>query len=323
MGYDLHSAMKRYLLVRILSLIPLLLGISVLAFLLSNLAPGDPATVMAYRLSDAPPSEEQIAAIRREYHLNDPLPVRYAYWFASAVRGDLGRSFRTREPVLKELARHFPATLQIACGALVISLVIALPLGVLAAVRRGSWLDHLARITALLGASLPSYWLGYLLILVFAVALGWLPVAGRDGLSAMILPALTLGLGTTAAKLARLTRSGLLEVLNEDFIRTARAKGPSERAVIWRHALKGAMIPVVTITGIEFGHLLGSAIIVETIFAWPGVGKLLADSIYDRDYPMIQGFVLVMGTVFTILSLITDLLYRWLDPRIRFAKQRR
>jgi len=314
--------MKRYLLVRILSLIPLLLGISVLAFLLSNLAPGDPATVIAYRLSDAPPNEEQIAAIRREYHLNDPLPVRYAHWIASAVRGDLGRSFRTKEPVLKELAWHFPATLQIACAALVISLAIALPLGVLAAVRRGSWLDHLARITALLGASLPSYWLGYLLILIFAIALGWLPVAGREGWSAMILPALTLGLGTTAAKLARLTRSGLLEVLSEDFIRTARAKGLSERAVIWRHALRGAMIPVVTITGIEFGHLLGSAIIVETIFAWPGVGKLLADSIYDRDYPMIQGFVLVMGTVFTVLSLITDLLYLWLDPRIRFAKQR-
>ena len=320
MGYDLHSAMKRYLLVRILSLIPLLLGISVLAFLLSNLAPGDPATVIAYRLSDAPPNEEQIAAIRREYHLNDPLPVRYAHWIASAVRGDLGRSFRTKEPVLKELARHFPATLQIACAALVISLVIGLPLGVLAAVRRGSWLDHLARITALLGASLPSYWLGYLLILVFAVALGWLPVAGREGLSAMILPALTLGLGTTAAKLARLTRSDLLEVLSEDFIRTARAKGLSERAVIWRHALRGAMIPVVTVTGIEFGHLLGSAIIVETIFAWPGVGKLLADSIYDRDYPMIQGFVLVMGTVFAVLSLLADLLYLWLDPRIRFAK---
>ncbi len=314
--------MKRYLLIRILSLIPLLLGISVLAFLLSNLAPGDPATVIAYRLSDAPPSEEQIASIRREYHLDDPLPLRYAHWLAGAVRGDLGRSFRTKEPVLKELARHFPATLQIACAALVISLVIALPFGVLAAVRRGSWLDHLARITALLGASLPSYWLGYLLILIFAVALGWLPVAGREGWSAMILPALTLGLGTTASKLARLTRSGLCEVLNEDFIRTARAKGLSERAVIWRHALRGAMIPVVTITGIEFGHLLGSAIIVEMIFAWPGVGKLLADSIYDRDYPMIQGFVLFMGTVFTALSLIADLLYLWLDPRIRFAKER-
>lgn len=309
--------MKRYILIRIFSLIPLLLGISMLAFLLSNFTPGDPATVMAHRLSDAPPSEEQIAAIRREYHLDDPLPVRYVHWLSRAVRGDMGRSFRTKEPVLKEIATHFPATLQIACAALIVALVIALPLGVLAALRHGSWLDHAARIGSLLGASLPSYWLGYLLILIFAVALGWLPVAGREGVSAMILPALTLGLGTTAAKLARLTRSGLLDVLGEDFIRTARAKGLSERVIIWRHALKGAMIPVLTITSIELGHLLGGAIIVETIFAWPGVGKLLVDSIYDRDYPMIQGFVVFMGIIFTLLSLIADLLYVRIDPRIR------
>ncbi len=314
--------MKRHVFIRILSLIPLWLGISVIAFVLSNLAPGDPATVIAHRLSDGPPSEEQIAAIRREYHLDDPLPVRYARWLSSAAQGDLGISYRTKEPVLKELAAHFPATLQIACTALVIALVIAVPLGVLAAVRRGSWLDHAARVGALLGASLPSYWLGYLLILVFALGTGWLPVAGRDGAGASILPAMTLGLGT-AATLARLTRSSLLEVLGEDFIRTARAKGLSEWAVVWRHALKGALIPVVTITSIAFGHLLGGAVIVERIFAWPGVGNLLVNSIYDRDYPMIQGFVLFMGAVFTLLSLVADLSYLWIDPRIRFVKKRR
>ncbi|MGI8735269.1 MAG: nickel ABC transporter permease [Pyrinomonadaceae bacterium] len=313
--------MKRYLLTRLLSLIPLWLGISMLAFLLSNLAPGDPATVIAHRLSDAPPSEEQIATLRREYRLDDALPVRYARWLASAAQGDLGTSYRTKEPVLKELATRLPATLQIACGALVIALAIALPLGVLAAVRRGSWIDHLARVGALTGASLPSYWLAYLLILVFALALGWLPVAGRDGPNAMILPALTLGLGT-GATLARLTRSSLLEVLGEDFVRTARSKGLSEWAVLRGHCLKPALLPVLTVTGIAFGHLLSGAVIVETIFAWPGVGNLLINSIYDRDYPMIQGFVLFMGAVFTLLSAAVDLSYAWIDPRIRYAKKR-
>ncbi|MBA2731704.1 MAG: ABC transporter permease [Acidobacteria bacterium] len=314
--------MKRYVFIRILSLIPLWLGISVLAFMLSNLAPGDPALVIAQRLSDAPPSEAQVAAIRHEFGLDAPLPVRYTRWLAAAARGDLGRSFRTREPVFSEIAAHFPATLLIAFAALFIALMIALPLGVLSAVRRGKWLDQAARVGALLGASLPSYWLAYLLILVFALALGWLPVAGREGEGAFVLPALTLGLGT-AATLARLTRSNMLEVLGEDFIRTARAKGLSERAIIWRHALKGALIPVLTATTIAFGHLLGGAVIVENIFAWPGIGKLLVDSIYDRDYPMIQGFVLFMGAVFTVLSLMTDLSYLWIDPRIRYAKRMR
>ncbi len=313
--------MKRYVFVRILSIIPLWLGISVLAFVLSNFAPGDPATVIAHRLFDAPPSEEQIAAIRLEYHLDDPLPVRYARWLASAVQGDLGISFRTKEPVLKELTTHFPATLEIACLALIIALIIALPLGILSAVRHRSWLDHTARVGALIGASLPSYWLGYLLILLFAVVLGWLPVAGRETMSGAILPSVTLSIGM-AATLTRLTRSSLLEILGEDFIRTARAKGLTERVVICRHALKGALIPVLTMTGIAFGHLLGGAVIVEGIFAWQGIGFLLVNSIYDRDYPMIQGFVLFMGLIFTLLNLVVDLLYLRLDPRIRFAKER-
>lgn len=311
--------MKRHVLIRVLSLVPLWLGISVLAFVLSNLAPGDPATVMAHRLTDAPPSEEQIAAIRRTYHLDEQLPLRYARWLGAALRGDLGRSYRTKEPVLNELVAHFPATFKIACAALLIALAISLPLGMLAAVRRNQWPDYVARAGALLGASLPSYWLAYLLILVFALGAGWLPVAGREGTGAMVLPALTLGLGA-AASLVRLTRSSLLEVLGEDFIRAARAKGLSERVVIWRHALRGALIPVLTFTGITFGHLLGGAVIVERIFAWPGVGSLLMDSIYDRDYPVIQGFVLFMGAVFTLLSLVADLLYMWIDPRIRFAR---
>lgn len=315
--------MTRYILIRVLSLIPLWLGISMLAFGLLNLAPGDPALVLAHKMSDAPPSEETVAAIRHELHLDDPLPLRYVRWLNQAAHGDLGYSYTTREPVLYALASRFPATLEIALAALVIAIVVALPLGVVAAVRRGAIFDHAARGLALLGASIPSYWLGYLLILLFAIALGWLPVAGREQASAFVLPALTLGLGTAAAKIARLSRSSLLETLGEDFIRTARAKGLSEPAVIWRHALRGALIPVVTITGIELGHLLGGAVIVERVFAWPGVGKLLIDSIYDRDYPMIQGFVLFMGAIFTALNLIADLIYLRIDPRIRFAKRKR
>lgn len=314
--------MKRFVLIRILSLVPLWLGISMFAFALSNLAPGDPATVLAHRLSDVPPSEEQIASIRREYHLDDPLPVRYVRWLSSAVRGDLGISYRTKEPVLKELATRFPATLQIAFVALVVALFVGLPLGIVSAVRRGTWVDQVARVGALLGASLPSYWLGYLLILLFAISLSWLPVAGRERIGSAVLPSLTLGLGM-AATLARLTRSSLLEVLHEDYIRTARAKGLTERVVIRRHALRGALIPVVTMIGIAFGHLLGGAVIVETIFAWPGIGKLVIDSIYDRDYPMIQGFVLFMGLVFTLLNLLTDLSYVWIDPRVRLSRKGR
>ena len=311
--------MKPHVLIRVLSLVPLWLGISVLAFVLSNLAPGDPATVMAHRLSDVPPSEEQIAAVRREYNLDDSLPLRYLRWLGAAARGDLGRSYRTKEPVLDELAAHFPATLMIAGAALLIALFVSLPLGVYAAVRRNEWPDHVARAGALLAASLPSYWLAYLLILFFALGAGWLPVAGREGAGAMVLPAVTLGLGA-AARLVRLTRSSLLEVLGEDFIRTARAKGLREGIVIRRHALRGALIPVITMTGITFGHLLGGAVIVERIFAWPGIGSLLMDSIYDRDYPVIQGFVLFMGTIFTLLNLVADISYLWIDPRIQFAR---
>ena len=313
--------MRRYVLVRIFSIIPLWLGISMLAFVLSNFAPGDPATVIAHRLFDGPPSEEQIVVIRHEFHLDDPMPVRFVRWLSSAVQGDLGISFRTKQPVLKELATHFPATLEIACLALIIALIIALPLGVLSAVRHRSWLDHMSRVGALIGASLPSYWLGYLLILLFAVVLGWLPVAGRETASGAILPSVTLSIGM-AATLTRLMRSSLLEVLGEDFIRTARAKGLTEWWVICRHGLRGALIPVLTMTGIAFGHLLGGAVIVEGIFAWQGIGFLLVNSIYDRDYPMIQGFVLFMGLIFTLIGLIVDLLYLWIDPRIRLAKER-
>lgn len=308
--------MKRYLIIRLFALLPLWLGISVLAFGLGQLAPGDAAIILAQQLSDVPPSVEQIAAVRRDLQLDAPWPVRYGRWLARAVRGDLGLSYRTREPVLARLAAKFPATLYLACCAFALALAVALPLGTLAAVKRGTWVDHLARGAALGGASLPNYWLGYLLVLVFAVALGWLPVGGREGAGAVVLPALTLGL-SSAATLARVLRASLLETLRADFIRTARAKGLRERTVILRHALPGALLPVVTIAGVVFGHLLGGAVIVEQIFAWPGLGRLLVDSIYDRDYPMLQGFVIFLGTIFTVVNWVVDGACWQLDPRLR------
>lgn len=299
-------------------LAPVWLGITLLAFGLGRLAPGDPAHRIAERRSDSPPTREQVERVRRDYGLDDPLPLQYLRWVGNAARGDLGSSFKTGGPVLRELSTRFPATLQLAVCGLLVGIGLALPLGILAAVRRGSLIDQLSRLAALAGASLPSFWLGYLLIILFSVKLELLPVAGRGGPRNLILPALTLGLGM-AAPLTRLTRSSLLEVLGEDYIQTARAKGLRGRTVVLRHALRNALIPMVTVIGMSFGHLLGGAVIVETVFAWPGVGKFVVDSISDRDYPLIQGYVLFMGTVFVLINLAVDLLYVYIDPRVRLT----
>lgn len=303
---------------RILALVPTWVGLSFLVFGLSHLAPGDPAQIILLRQSGEVPTVEAVERLRRQLGLDDPLPVRYGRWLWNALQGDLGFSYRTGEPVLKGLVDHFPATLQLATAALLIGLLIALPLGVLSAVRRNSTLDHGSRLAALVGASVPSFWLGYLLILLFSVQLGLFPVAGRGGWEHLVLPALTLGVGA-AASLARLTRSSLLEELRQDYVRTARAKGLPERTVIGRHALRNALNPIVTLIGIRFGALLGGAVVVEVVFAWPGIGRHLVDSIFDRDYPTIQGFVLFMGTVFVLLNLLVDLSYLWLDPRVRLS----
>jgi peptide/nickel transport system permease protein len=219
---------------------------------------------------------------------------------------------------LQDLSDRFVATLQLAIAALAVAVAVAIPLGIMSAVRRDKPIDHIFRVIALLGASLPSFWLGYMLIIAFAVTLRLLPVAGYGDAQHLVLPALTLGLGA-AATLTRLTRANLLEVLDEDFVRTARAKGLSERAAVLKHALRNSLIPIVTIVGMRFGQLVAGAVIVETVFAWPGIGKLVVDSIYDRDYPTIQGFVLFMGTLFVLLNLLVDLSYIWLDPRVRLG----
>ncbi|CAN5147045.1 ABC transporter permease [soil metagenome] len=311
--------MTRYLIRRLVYLIPIWLGISFVAFSLANLTPGDPARLMLQRDLGRQPTAEEVSSVRDTMHLDDPFILRYVRWLENAVTGDLGTSYRTGEPVLSGLAQRFPSTLQIAGLGLALAIVIALPLGIMAALWRNSAIDHLSRVVALLGASMPSYWVAYLLILLFAVKLNMLPVAGKGGWQHLILPSVTLGLGACAS-LMRLTRSEMLEVLGQDYIRTSRAKGLASWAVVVRHGLRNALIPVTTVVGMRFAGLLGGAVIVETIFAWPGIGKFVLDSIFDRDYPVIQGFVVFMGTIFLLVNLVVDMSYAWLDPRIRLSR---
>ncbi|MBA2452602.1 MAG: ABC transporter permease [Chloroflexia bacterium] len=311
--------MTRYLIRRLVYLIPIWLGISFVAFSLANLTPGDPARLMLQRDLGRQPTAEEVSSVRDTMHLDDPFILRYVRWLENAVTGDLGTSYRTGEPVLSGLAQRFPSTLQIAGLGLALAIVIALPLGIMAALWRNSAIDHLSRVLALLGASMPSYWVAYLLILLFAVKLNMLPVAGKGGWQHLILPSVTLGLGACAS-LMRLTRSEMLEVLGQDYIRTSRAKGLASWAVVVRHGLRNALIPVTTVVGMRFAGLLGGAVIVETIFAWPGIGKFVLDSIFDRDYPVIQGFVVFMGTIFLLVNLVVDMSYAWLDPRIRLSR---
>lgn len=308
--------MTTYAIRRILALIPTWLGISLFAFSLATISPGDPAELILNRELDQPPSPEQIEAFRERLGLNDPFVVQYGNWIARAATGDLGESFRTGDPVFEELFSRFPATLQITVPAFFVAVLIALMVGVLSAVRRNSLADHGSRVGALVGDSVPSFVLAYLLILIFSVGLGLLPVAGRGGLDHMVLPVLTLALATTAS-LMRLTRSSLLEVLGEDYVRTVRAMGLPERTIILRYALKNALIPLVTVAALLFAGFVTGTVIVETVFAWPGIGKFVVDSIFSRDYAVIQGFVVFTGTVFVVINLIVDLLYVRLDPRVR------
>jgi len=301
-------------------LIPVWIGISLVAFILANLAPGDPARLALQRELGRQPTAEETAVLREQMGLNDAAPIRYLNWLGDALTGDLGTSYRTGQPVLDSLADRFPTTLQIAGFGLLLAIAIAIPLGILAAVYRQGPIDHLSRVIALLGASMPSYWVAYLLILVLSVRLGWLPVAGSQTWQHAVMPAITLGIGGSAS-LMRLTRSEMLETLNQDYIRTARAKGLHSRALMLRHALRNTMIPISTVLGMRFAGMLGGAVIVETIFSWPGIGKLVVDAIFDRDYPMIQGFVIFMGTAFLLINLIVDLGYGVIDPRIRLARR--
>ena len=288
-----------------------LLGVSFVVFFILFLT-GDPAAVLL------PPeaSAEDIRLFRERMGFDDPFFVQYGRFLAGALRGSFGESIRHGEPAFDLVVERMPATFELAGAALLIALCLAIPAGIVSAVRRNSVLDYVATVVALLGQSMPTFWLGIMLILFFSVQLQWLPSSGRGELRHLVLPAITLGLFTTA-RITRLTRSGMLEVLNQDYIRTARAKGVANPPVVWKHALKNAAIPIVTIVGIELGTLLGGSVITETIFAWPGVGRLSVQAIYNRDYPVVQAAVFLLATTFVVVNLFVDVLYTYLDPRIR------
>lgn len=312
--------MTSFILRRLLSLVPTWLGISLAAFLLATLAPGDPAELILDRRLDSPPTEEQLQQFREERGLDDPLAVQYGRFVVGLLHGELGTSFRSGEPVLSELAARLPATLQITLPAFALALLLAVTIGVLSAVRRNSLADHGSRLAALLSDSVPTFVLAYLLIIVLSVQAGLLPVAGRGTWQHLVLPILTLALATTAS-LMRLTRSSMLDVLGEEYVRTARAMGLPPRSVVFRHALRNALIPVVTVAGIVLGGFVTGTVIVETVFAWPGVGTFVVAAIFDRDYPVIQGFVVFTGTVFVLVNLVVDLLHAVLDPRLRIVSR--
>jgi peptide/nickel transport system permease protein len=301
-----------FLLRRLAWTLPILLGVLTLVFFLLHLVPGDPVDVMLGE--QALPADR--AQLRAALGLDRPLGVQYGAYLARTLAGDLGTSLRQRRPVAALIAERMPATAELMLGAMLVALAVALPLGVLAALHHGRWLDQLASVFAVLGVATPNFWLGPLLILAFAIKLDWLPVNERGGLSHLVLPAVTLGTAM-AALLSRMTRMALVEVLGEDYIRTARAKGLRERSVVGVHALRNALIPVVTVIGLQVGVLLSGAIITESIFDWPGLGTLLLEGIYGRDYPLVQGCILVIALVYVVVNLLTDLAYGWIDPRIR------
>jgi peptide/nickel transport system permease protein len=311
---------RQYVVRRLLVTFPVLLGVSLLAFAIMHVVPGDPVRLMAG--PDAP--EDVVQRIRAELGLERPLPLQYWSFLTRALQGDLGRSLRSRAPVVDEIVARFPATLELTTVSMLIAVLIGIPLGLVSAVRRATWVDYTAMGVSLSTLSMPIFWFAIVAIWIFSLHLGWFPVSGRggavwewNGLRHIVLPAVTLAT-TSVAIISRLTRSGMLEVLGREFIVTARAKGVAEPLVVGKHALKNALIPVVTVVGLQYGFLLGGAVVTETIFAWPGVGRLAITSILQRDYPVVQGCVLLVAVLFVLINLAVDLLYAWLDPRIRY-----
>lgn len=305
--------MIRHIAARLLLLIPTLAGVLAVTFFLLYIAPGDPVQAMVGERADA----ETIARLRAELRLDDPVPVRFARYAGGILQLDLGRSYITRREIRDDLLERFPATLQLAAAAMGFAVTAGLLIGIWGAWRPGSWPDRIATLGAYLGVSFPVYWVGLLLILLFAVTLRWLPPSGSGGLIFLVLPALTLGT-RSVAMLARVTRTAMQEALGSDFVRTARAKGLNERQVVWRHGLRNALLPIITVVGLDFGSYLTGSILTETIFAWPGVGRYVLSAIEKRDLPAIQGSILFLSLVFVLVNLVTDLLYTKVDPRVAY-----
>lgn len=299
---------------RALGFLIVIFGVLLLTFLLIHLVPGDPVEVM---LGDSASTADR-AQLREDLGLNQPIVTQFGHYLNKLVHGDLGQSIHTKTPIVDLLKARYPATLKLAFLSLVIGLTIGIPLGIYAALKAGHWQDFLVTIVSVRFSAMPAFWLGPMLMLLFAVWLGWLPVSGMDEPAAIILPALTLGFGLSAI-LTRMTRTSLLEVLNDDYIRTARAKGLSERTVIVKHALRAALLPIITIVGLQMGSLLAGTVITETIFSWDGIGRLLVESIEKRDYPVTQACVLVVALSYVLVNLVTDVIYKLADPRVRHA----
>jgi peptide/nickel transport system permease protein len=305
--------MKRFLVRRLLQTCYVVLGLSLLVFMILHVT-GDPALVIL------PPyaRPDEVAAFRQKMGFDDPLLVQYGRFLGRALRGDFGTSFHQGQPALGLVLARMPATIELSIAAMVFALALAVPAGIVAALHKDRLADLLSMSVALLGQSMPAFWLGLMLVMLLSVKLDLLPVSGRGTLAHLVLPAITLG-SFTAARVARLTRSEMLEVLGQDFVRTARAKGLHERVVVAKHAFKNSAVPVLTIVALELGTILGGAVITETIFAWPGVGRLMVDSIFDRDFPIVQAGVFVIAVIFVLLNLLVDVAYAWLDPRIRYT----
>jgi peptide/nickel transport system permease protein len=312
--------MSQYLVKRLAAILPTIFFVTVIIFGLQQLLPGDAATMLAGEDQDP----QVIAYLRQKMHLDEPLPVRYGYWIAAVAHGALGESLRIQEPVLGLILQKLPVTIELASMAMLIALVIGIPTGIVSAVGKGTAWDYIANVIALWGLSTPNFWLGILMILLFSVQLGWLPASGyvspfedlKGNLAAMIMPAFVLG-NAIAAVLMRHTRSAMLQVLNADYVRTARAKGLDERTVVLKHALRNALVPIITLGALEFGTLLSGAVLTEQVFSIPGFGKLIVDAVFNRDYAVVQGVVLFTSSVYIVLNLLADLAYFLVNPRLR------
>ena len=306
--------MFQYILKRLLSTLPVLLGISLLLFFMLRMLPGDPAQVLAGQMA----SQEDIKNIRQQLGLDKPIFVQYGIFLGRLAKLDLGRSARTQNPVIKEIWARLPNTVLLAVTAITLACLFGIPAGIISAVRPYTWIDYLFTSMALFGISMPVFWLGLMLIVIFSLVLHWLPAGGIGSWKHVILPSFTLA-AFVVAFITRITRASMIETLSQDYTTTARSKGLKEQVVIVKHALKNALIPIITVVGLQFGLLLGGAVLTETVFAWPGLGRLIVDSILARDYPVIQGTILIFGLLYILVNLVVDLLYAYIDPRIRYA----